>query len=213
MTALRSPIPGRRVTPFDDPDQRFIAGRFGMWLLLATLGMLFAASIIGFVVLRIAATDPARPPLPSLPPLPVAIWIATALLIASSVTMQFALVAARRGRPGAVVAGMIVTTLLGLAFVGVQIVAWRAWLAPAEAALASSGDAHVYMILGFYVLTGLHAAHVIGGLIPMLVVTARALLGRYTPARHDGVQYCAMYWHFLDAVWMALFLLLLLGTP
>ncbi len=57
-------------------------------------------------------------------------------------------------------------------------------------------------------LIALHAAHVIGGLIPLGVVTGRSLRGAYHAGRHAGVRYVATYWHFLDAVWLIMFGLL-----
>ena len=60
----------------------------------------------------------------------------------------------------------------------------------------------------FYVLTALHAAHVIGGLIPLIVVYIKARRGRYSRNFHPGVRYVTAYWHFLDVVWVLLFLVL-----
>ncbi|MFH1681903.1 MAG: cytochrome c oxidase subunit 3 [Candidatus Eisenbacteria bacterium] len=64
----------------------------------------------------------------------------------------------------------------------------------------------------FYMLTGLHAAHVLGGLIALAVVTARAHRGAYSAADHAGIELCARYWHFLDIVWIVLFAVLLVGN-
>ena len=60
----------------------------------------------------------------------------------------------------------------------------------------------------FFVLTGLHAAHVMGGLIPLGIVIAFAEKGRYSRNFHPGVRYSTIYWHFLDVVWVILFSLL-----
>ena len=68
-----------------------------------------------------------------------------------------------------------------------------------------------YLLTSFYVLTGIHAAHIVGGLIPLIIVATRATTGRYTPAYYPGVRYTAMYWHFLDVVWLTLFVTLQLG--
>jgi cytochrome c oxidase subunit 3 len=62
----------------------------------------------------------------------------------------------------------------------------------------------------FFILTGLHAAHVVGGVGLLAVVLARSLRGRYGSGRYDGVTYAAMYWHFLDAIWLLLFAVLVL---
>ena len=64
----------------------------------------------------------------------------------------------------------------------------------------------------FYILTGLHALHVFGGLVLQAVVTTKGLLGRYWSYHHPGVLYSAMYWHFLDGMWLVLFGVLWLGS-
>jgi cytochrome c oxidase subunit III len=64
----------------------------------------------------------------------------------------------------------------------------------------------------FYFLTGLHAVHVLGGLIPMFFVTVRAARLGYTRENHRSVAYLAMYWHFLDVAWITLYLTLLWGV-
>ena len=66
-----------------------------------------------------------------------------------------------------------------------------------------------FLLTAFYVLTGMHAVHVIGGLVPLVVITRRAFAGRDDP-QHAGVIYTAMYWHFLDAVWLVLFVTMLI---
>ena len=61
----------------------------------------------------------------------------------------------------------------------------------------------------FYVLTGLHAAHVIGGLVPLVVVTVNSAYGRYSSVFSAGVRQIAIYWHFLGVVWLVLFAVIL----
>ena len=57
----------------------------------------------------------------------------------------------------------------------------------------------------FYAMTGLHAVHVLGGLVPLVMVTVAAFQGMYGRKRHAAVRYTAIYWHFLAAVWCAVF--------
>ncbi|HET9929853.1 MAG TPA: cytochrome c oxidase subunit 3, partial [Polyangiaceae bacterium] len=64
----------------------------------------------------------------------------------------------------------------------------------------------------FYVLTGLHAAHVVGGFVPAGIVFARARRREYSSSRHEGVLLCTQYWHYLGVVWLALFLVLELSS-
>ncbi len=175
-------------------------GRFGMRLLVAALSMLFAASLVAYLLIRSRAQ--AWPPA-GMPHLPGTLWISTLILLASSVTMQAAVRAARAGRAAALRADMLVTTLLGIAFLASQTLNWFALVAENLTA-----KTNLYGFT-FYVLTGLHAAHVIGGLIPLAVVTARASRGRYSREFHPGVEYCAIYWHFLDVVWVVMFAILM----
>ena len=176
-----------------------------MRLFLVSLAILFGAGLLGYVVIRLLALgeEPA-----DVPALPRGLWLSTALLLASSGTMQAALIAARRDEAGRLRAAMVATTLLGLGFLAVQGACWLSWMGPMTDAL---GDAErVFLLAGFYVLTGLHALHVIGGLVPLVVVTVRALAGGYSAGDHPGIVYTAMYWHFLDGVWIVLFLTLLI---
>jgi len=197
---------GRNV--FADPVAAFSAGRFGMLLLLASLGMLFAASILGYIILRLQAIGE----LDATPALPRELWISTLLLLISSGTMHLALVAVRANRRVIVSAALVASFLLGLAFLGSQWLAWKELLAQHESIWDQVADVPRYMIASFYVLTSLHAAHVVGGLVPMTFVTLRSLRGRYGPTHHAGVFYCGMYWHFLGVVWLILFATLLLGS-
>jgi heme/copper-type cytochrome/quinol oxidase subunit 3 len=62
--------------------------------------------------------------------------------------------------------------------------------------------------VSFYFLTALHAAHVLGGIIPMGFVTAASFRGIYVRTSHQGLHLLSMYWHFLDIVWLVLFTVL-----
>ncbi len=177
-----------------------------MRLFLGSLAVLFGSSIVGYVAIRVLGIDE---PL-DMPPLPGGLWLSTVLLLVSSVTMQHAVVAVRRGRLGTMLAELVVTTALALAFLAVQTVCWAAWAEPMRAAIGQTEQR--FMLTAFYVLTGLHALHVIGGLVPLAVITTRAAAGRYTPERHAGIVYTAMYWHFLDGMWLVIFITLLIGA-
>lgn len=201
-------------SPFRTESARFFAGRFGMVLFLVSLAVLFAASMIGYVMIRLYAdTWP-----DDLPGLPRTLWLSTLVLAVSSYTMQAALNAIRQNQRIRLTRMMLATTVLGGFFLLLQSICWAAWFAELEelwpASTAGDVEAGVqrWALTSFYVLTGLHALHVIGGLVPMIVVTARAHRGRYSTERHNGVHYCMMYWHFLGMVWVILFLTLLIGT-
>jgi len=195
--------------PFSDRQSTFRAGKLGIGLFLVSLGMLFAASLAGFVVIRLELGQRGLWP-NDLPSLPHGLWLSTFTLVVSSITMQWALHSVRAGRLAQLQAGMMATTLLGFCFLVVQSRCWLVWLEPVWQRWHQSNE-YRYALTSFYILTGLHALHVMGGLIPLTIVTRNAFRGDYSSSFFPGVQYCAMYWHFLDAVWIVLFATLLIG--
>jgi cytochrome c oxidase subunit 3 len=178
--------------------------RFGMALFLAALGVLFLASIAGYLVVRLRA--PSWPPVGS-PRLPGGLWISTLLLLLSSFTMHRALGRARAGRSRALVRWLAGTALLGTAFLLSQVLNWVHLLRVEN--LPAQRNLYAFT---FYMLTGLHGLHVVGGLVPMALAVRRAGQGRYTPDHHGGVVLLSMYWHFLDAVWLVLFAVLMIAA-
>jgi len=176
-------------------------GRLGMRIFILALSMLFGASILGYLIVRSRAT--AWPP-PGMPSLPGGLWLSTLILLVSSATMQAAVRSARAGRQTALRWGMLLTTLLGAAFLVSQTLNWFVLVA---ANLTARTNLYGFT---FYLLTVLHAAHVVGGVIPLAVVTTRAWRGYYSAAFHPGIEYCKTYWHFLDAVWLVMFTALML---
>jgi len=172
----------------------------GMAIFLVSLTILFIASTAGYIIVRLRATE--WPP-PGTPPLPWGLWLSTAVLIGCSVAIHRALLAARQDAQPSLRRSMAAALALGTAFLVVQSVNW-AQLVEAEMTIRASLYAFT-----FYTLTGLHAVHVIGGLIQLAVVTRRAFSGAYSADSHIGVTLSAMYWHFLDAIWLVLFLCLM----
>jgi cytochrome c oxidase subunit 3 len=172
------------------------AGPFGMAIFLVSLAVLFLASLVAYVVIRLQAE--VWPP-PDLPALPRTLLVSTALIFLGSVTIQTAVVFARRNRQWALRVSLLATFLLGCAFLVSQTVSW-AHLVIAR----TTPTSHLFGWL-FYFLTGLHAAHVVGGLIPLGVVTVNAFYGRYSPLHDTGVRFSAVYWHFLGGVWITLY--------
>lgn len=175
------------------------AGVLGMWLFLATLAVLFVAAIAGYLVVRL---DAAQWPPPGMPRLPKGMWAATALILAASVTIHKALRAIEAGQRTASQRWLWTTLALGVAFLAVQSVNWWRLVA------AHTSTKNLYAFT-FFMLTGLHAAHVVGGLVLLGIVASRAARGRYGSGQHAGFTYAAMYWHFLDAVWIVVFGVLL----
>ena len=123
----------------------------------------------------------------------------TLALIASSFTMQHAVKRLQQGDRAGMRRWIWITILLGVVFLGGQINEWIDL--PFRIHTDAYGSA-------FYTMTGFHGLHVIAGLLLMLVILGRAAKGAYTPDEHAGVEVATYYWHFVDVVWIALFVVL-----
>jgi cytochrome c oxidase subunit 3 len=176
-------------------------GRLGMRILLLSLSMLFAASLAGMVVVRSHAA--AWPPAGT-PSLPGGLWLSTLLILASSATIAWALRGIGRGDAAVLKIGLGATLLLGVGFLISQTFNWFVLVAENVTPRLN------LFAFTFYLLTVLHALHVVGGLVPLGVVTGRAWRGVYSSDFHPGVRYVATYWHFLDVIWLVLFTVLFL---
>ena len=168
--------------------------QIGLWAFLATATMLFAGFSSAYIARRAGADwQPIR--------MPPVLWFNTVVLIASSVTMEIARRQLKRWATEALQRWLLITAGLGLVFLVGQYIAWRQ--------LQAQG---IYLPTNphssfFYLLTAVHAIHLFGGLVALIVVFLRARRGVYTPY-HPGVGLAATYWHFVDIVWIYLFGLL-----
>lgn len=171
--------------------------RFGLWLFLGSLSMLFIGFTSAYVVRR-AGSD--WVPLPT----PGILWANGAALLASTVTLE---IARRRLRGWDLVGAqgwLALTGALGGLFLVGQLLAWRA-LAAQGVFLASNPHSSF-----FYVLSGLHALHLGCGLIWFAAALWKVRRMAYTPGE-DALALFATYWHFLTALWLYLFVLLFLA--
>jgi cytochrome c oxidase subunit 3 len=175
-----------------------------MILLLVALSMIFGATILGYFYLR--SGSPTWPP-PTSPPLPRGLWLSTGIILLVSVAVHWARRSVRRDRQGSLRIALVATGVLAVVFLVNQI---RNWEAVRAVLIPPESKALTYTSI-FYILTGTHALHVLGGLIVLGVVTWKAFRGEYSSVYHPGVRYSAMYWHFLDVVWLVLFFVLMQG--
>ena len=121
--------------------------------------------------------------------------IATVVLVSSSGAMRMAVVAAARGDRRGAVTWLGITALMGVIFLSNQVVEY----VQADFRI----DDHAYGSI-FYLMTGFHGLHVVGGLAFMAAV-AVAIAGRSRAPTHQTVEVCGYYWHFVDVVWVAMF--------
>lgn len=183
--------------------------KFGMIIFLVSEAMLFSGLIAGYFVLRGAANGfpwqpgHAWPPDPALPSLPVFLTsINTLFLVSSSITFHLGEAAVRKGKSG--LGFLFLTILLGATFVGVQGFEW--WHLHHEGLWFDRGGIYGS---SFFVITGFHGTHVaIGVLLITWCFLRQAFTRCFTPQRHVALANVALYWHFVDVVWLVLFTLL-----
>ncbi len=174
------------------------AYRTGIWLALVAITMLFAAFTSALVVRQGISNDWVHLQLPRI------LWLNTAVLLASSLTLELARRGLVAGFPERFLHGWYATTGLGLAFLAGQLVAWRE-LASRGVYLSTSPNSSF-----FYLLTAAHGFHLLGGVLALLYIAFRARRLVVGPARPVAVEVAAIYWHFMDGLWVYLFLLLTL---
>ena len=170
-----------------------------LWLSMGSMVMIFGALTSAYVV-RMEKGDWLQFELPQM------FYISTAVIIMSSVTMNWTLASAKKNDFRNVKLGALITLLLGIAFVACQFQGWgilvdqKVFFAGRDSNAAGS-----FM----YALTGLHMAHLAGGLIALIVVSIKASMKKYNSENLLGLKLCAIFWHFLDLLWILLFLFLL----
>ncbi len=127
--------------------------------------------------------------------------INTLLLLSSGVTVTFAHWALKKNNRGALVLWLIATVALGATFLGLQAKEYIHAYHELNLTLGSG-------IYGstFFMLTGFHGMHVTIGAIMLTIITLRAMKGHFTPDRHFAFEAVAWYWHFVDVVWLGLFI-------
>jgi cytochrome c oxidase subunit 3 len=174
--------------------------KMAMWVAMAAVVMLFAAFTSAMVVRRGLSTDWVSFRLPRI------LGLSTAILLASSVTLELSRRALREGAAGSFARWLYVTTLLGLMFVGSQLAAWRE-LASRGVYLASNPSSSF-----FYLLTAAHGVHLLGGIIALFYLVARAGRISLQPRQATALDVTAIYWHFMDGLWLYILLLLIVRS-
>jgi cytochrome c oxidase subunit 3 len=174
--------------------------KVGLWVFMAVVSALFM--LFGFAYAMRMNYDDWR----SLNYVPWQLWLSTGLLLAGSLTWEVARRQAYAERREAARGMSLGALLLALAFVASQISAWGA-MSLDYGLRANPANSFFYMI------TGLHALHVIGGVVAGLMVGAGFMRGSATRRVGEGIALCAQYWHFLFVLWLAVFALLFYVTP
>src|SRR5437016_9543850 len=166
-------------------------GQIGLWILLTAIFMLFAGLSSAYIVLR-GVPSWQNIELPSL------LWANTAVLLLSSLAVELSRRAIRRSDIQSMKRWLAAGGVLGLTFLGGQLAAWRQ-LVRAGVYLPSTLQSSF-----FYILTGLHGLHLLGGIVALSLVLLMALKNRLSPFRHEPLKLCATYWHVMDVLWIYL---------
>jgi cytochrome c oxidase subunit 3 len=171
----------------------------GMLLFIISEIMVFGAFFTAYFFIRVVAGSEWFPTQDFELPRAVA-GVNTAILLSSSLTMHWALESIKHGNRAGLKAGLFLTMLLGAAFLSIQINEY--------VNLTGEGLTPQALAQGsvFYGLTGLHGAHVFIGLTLLTMATVRAFKGHYTPEEHRGVEVPGIYWHFVDVMWVIVYL-------
>jgi cytochrome c oxidase subunit 3 len=186
-------------TPEELKEIKIRTKKMLVWIGIASIVMLFAA-LTSAIILRKAEGDWLEFTIPSI------FYFSTAVIILSSITMIMALEAAKKDNQNGIKIGLWATFVLGIVFSYMQYVGWGqltrggVYFAGSESNPAGSF---------FYILTGLHVLHLLGGLINLLIVIYKAQKRKYNSSDYLGIQLVGIYWHFLDILWVYLLLFLI----
>ena len=182
----------------DEPQTGLGNEWFGLVLFLVSEAMLFAALFAQYFYVRINSAQWPPPGTHVAPAFPLAA-ILTGILVLSGFTAHFAQTAIRKNDQEGTRAWLLVSILLGVVFLAGQVYEYSELIA--EGLTIGSG---IYGSV-FYVLTGLHGIHVSVGVLLLIGVLVRAIMGHFSPTNHFGLEGTVLYWHFVDIVWFALY--------
>ncbi len=180
--------------PRRQPSLRLSAAQLGMVLFLVSLTVLFVASIVAYLITRYNHSHWAAVEAH----LPLSLLAGALPLAATSLTLELAKRAIKRNDQDGLRTELKRAGLYAFGFLAVQTYNWIIVMN------ASSDPNHALSLFVFYMLTGLHALHVVGGFVPLAIVLQRAYAREYSSSRCEGVKLCTQYWHFLGVVWVAL---------
>ena len=172
--------------------------KFALWLFIVTVVMIFAAMTSAYIVRQSEGNWLEFE-------LPQSFWITSGIILLSSLTMHWAYLSAKRDNLKSLRIAMITTTILGMIFLVGQYIAWGDLVAMDVYFVGNPGGSFVY------VLSGLHGAHLIGGVVFLLVTLVSVFRYKVHAKSMDQIEMCATYWHFLDGLWLYLFVFLLLN--
>lgn len=137
--------------------------------------------------------------------LPNAFFLSTAVIVTSSITLFFALQMAKKNNRKGTTLGLLATFFLGILFAYLQYVGWGELYSKNIVFAGKTANASGSFL---YLITFLHLLHLFAGLISVLITLKNSIKGKYNAENTLGLELCSIYWHFLDILWVYLFLFL-----
>lgn len=163
-----------------------------LWIAMASMVMLFAGLTSAYIVRKNEGNwiDFS---------LPKMFTISTITIIISSFIIQYAVYAIKKNLLNQVKIAVVTTLVLGIVFVFMQFYAWTVMVNNGIHFVGNPSGSFIY------VLSGMHILHLAGGIISMIVISVKSILEKYSPKNYLGLQLGAIFWHFLDILWVYLF--------
>jgi cytochrome c oxidase subunit 3 len=199
---------------FETAEQQYDSATFGMWVFLVTEVMFFGGVFTAYVVYRSMYAQAFHDASHHLD-----VWLGsinTAVLISSSLTMALAVRASQLSQARETVKYLLYTMGLGLVFLGIKFFEYHhkyvEHLVPGlhfQWSGADPGHAQIFFFL-YFAMTGLHAAHMVIGIVILSIIAIMAHRERFTNGYYTPVEIMGLYWHFVDIIWIFLFPLLYL---
>ncbi|MEX0881926.1 MAG: cytochrome c oxidase subunit 3 [Cyclobacteriaceae bacterium] len=172
--------------------------KFALWLFIVSVVMVFAGLTSAYIVRQSEGNwlefD-----------LPDVFFYTSAVIVLSSISIHWAYVSASKDAINNLKLGLIITTILGLAFLVGQ---WYSWVALVDRDVYFVGNPAGSFL---YVFTGLHALHLISGVIFLIIVLISSLGNKIHSQNMPQMEMCVTYWHFLGGLWLYLFMFMLLN--
>ncbi len=172
--------------------------KFALWLFMITVVMIFAALTSAYIVRQGEGNW-------MLFKLPLELWVTSGIILLSSATMHWGYLSAKKDELEKVKIAISLTTLLGVAFLVGQVYVWNALVEQSVFFVGNPSGSFLY------VLSGLHGLHLVSGVIFLIIVLISTLKYKVHSKNLNQLQMCATYWHFLDALWIYLFVFLLVN--
>ena len=168
--------------------------KFTLWIAMGSIVMMFAGLTSAYIVKSNQVNwENIKTP--------QVFWYSTAAILLSSLTIQMALRSFKQREMNRYRQLMAVTMILGVAFIALQ---WTGFIQLWNSGIQFKGVAGAGQFL--YVIFGLHALHVLGGAIALLIMFIKAFFGKTKTYASTGVEVMATYWHFVDILWLYLFI-------